>query len=417
MKLNELNPWWTESKVKPEMVPAVRRELFFNLQKDLSRRMITVVVGLRRVGKSTLIFQLIEDLIKSNVSPLQILYCTFDEPNFQSRRIEEILEEYSSLTGIDFRKEKVYLFLDEIQKAKEWVASTKLLYDHYHNIKIVVSGSASLPILAEAKKSLAGRAMYYELKPLHFKEFLQLKGIKFDENKPVLYEELLKKEFRAFLYRPFPALVKEADILFIKNYIREAVIEPILLKDIPKEFKDVDILLLEKLVNLFLGQPGQIISIDDLAKELGRAKATLYKALFYLEFSFLIKRVLNFRPSLRAASRKLSKIYPYHPCLTLPYEVSEDKYAESLVGFELEAKYYWRDKEKEIDFLKESLPVEVKYSSEIRKNDLRWVEFFLEKYGGSLKIKKAFLITRDVEGQKGNIFWMPLWKFCFYGLD
>jgi len=63
------------------------------------------------------------------------------------------------------------------------------------------------------------------------------------------------------------------------------------------------------------------------------------------------------------------------------------------------------------------LPVEVKYSSEIRKNDLRWVEFFLEKYGGSLKIKKAFLITKDAEGQKEKIVWMPLWKFCFYGLD
>ncbi len=416
MKLSELNPWWVEGKVKQEFVPTVCRELFSTLKKDFSRRMILIITGLRRVGKSTLMFQLMEDLIKSGVSPLQILYCTFDEPNFQSKRIEEILEEYSALTKVDFRKEKVYLFLDEVQKAKEGVASIKLFYDHYHNIKIVVSGSASLSILAEAKKSLAGRAMYYELKPLHFKEFLQLKMVQFDEKRPALYEELLKKEFRAFLYRPFPALIKEEDFLFIKNYLREAVVEPILLKDIPKEFKDVDILLLEKLVDLFLGSPGQIISVDELAKDLGRAKTTLYKALFYLEFSFLIKRVLNFRPSLRAASRKLSKIYPYHPGLTLPYEISEDKYAESLVGFELGAKYYWRDKEKEIDFLNELIPVEVKYQSEIKKSDLRWVKFFLEKYGKSLKVKKAFLITKDVEGLRENIQLLPLWKFCFEGL-
>jgi predicted AAA+ superfamily ATPase len=160
--------------------------------------------------------------------------------------------------------------------------------------------------------------------------------------------------------RPFPEPIREKNINFIKNYIRSSVIESIILKDILKEFKEVDVLLLEKLVNIFLTSPGQYLRLDELAKELGRAKTTLYKALFYLEFSFLIKRVLNFRPSIRAASRKLSRIYAYHPCLLLPFGANEEQFAENLVLFELGAKYYWRDKEKEIDFLKDSTPVEVK---------------------------------------------------------
>jgi len=98
-----------------------------------------------------------------------------------------------------------------------------------------------------------------------------------------------------------------------------------IVKDIPKEFEDVDIILLEKLIQVFMTQPGQYLSLDELSKELQRAKTTLYKALFYLEYSFLIKKVLNYRPSIRSASRKLSRVYAYHPCLTLPFGISKEE--------------------------------------------------------------------------------------------
>jgi len=416
MELDELNLWWTEKQVPRQLVPATQRELFTTIKNDLARRQIQVIVGLRRVGKSTIFYQLINDLIKSGTNPLHIVYFNFDEPELQEKRVEELLREYSKLTDIDYKKEKIYLFLDEAQKSKNWVADVKLIYDNFRNIKILVSGSASLNILSEAKKSLAGRAIYYELKPLSFNEFLKLKGIQIEKRRFLLYRDLLEKEFDKFLLRPFPELVTERDVGFIKNYIRNAVIEPIILKDIPKEFKEADVLLLEKLVNIFLTEPGQYLRIDELAKELGRAKTTLYKALFYLEFSFLIKRVLNFRPSVRAASRKLSRLYAYHPCLLLPFDVDEEKFAENLVLFELGAKYYWRDKEKEIDFLKDSTPVEVKLKAKISKEDTRWIEFFLKKYGKGLNIDKAYIITESIEGKIGSIHLVPLWQFCFKGL-
>jgi predicted AAA+ superfamily ATPase len=165
------------------------------------------------------------------------------------------------------------------------------------------------------------------------------------------------------------------------------------LKDIPKEFKEVDILLLEKLVNMFLTDPGQYLRLDELAKELKRSKLTLYKALFYLEFSMLIRKILNYRPSIGAASRKPARIYPYHPCLTLPFNVPEERFAENLVLFELNARHYWRDGGKEIDFLKDLTPIEVKIKRKIEKEDLRWIKFFLKKYNA----KKAYVITKNVE--------------------
>ncbi|MBM3233698.1 ATP-binding protein [Candidatus Pacearchaeota archaeon] len=416
MNIQELNHWWTENMVKEEFVPKTYRELFASLKEDFGRKQIQILIGLRRTGKSTIIFQIIDRLIKENIPPSNIIYCSFDEPELQNKSFDDILKDFSGIMNINYKKEKIYLFIDEVQKSKNWADNIKLIYDNLKNIKIFLSGSASLNILSDAKKSLAGRSIYYELKPLNFKEFLSIKGVKVDISKLLLYKEVLEKEFKDFIFRPFPELVNEKDINFIKNYIRSAVIEPIILKDIPKEFNEADILLLERIVEIFLSNPGQYLNMDGLAKDLKRTKATLYKALFYLEFSFIIRRILNFRPSMKIASRKMSRIYAYHPCLCLPFNISQEKYSENLVFSEIETKFYWRDKEKEIDFLKDFKPVEVKYKSQIEKQDTKWIDYFLEKYGKKLSINQAYVITKDLEEKRENIKLIPLWKFCLFGL-
>ena len=416
MNLQELNHWWTSGKIKKELVPASKLELYNAIKKDFSRKQIQVIVGLRRTGKSTIMFQLIEKLLDEKVNPLNIFYCSFDETELQEKKVEQILEDYSKLTAVDYKKEKIYFFVDEIQKSKNWVDNLKLIYDNFKNIKIAISGSASLNILTEAKKNLAGRSIYYELKPLSFKEFLEIKEINIEKKHADLRKETLVKEFENFILRPFPELVHEKEISFIKNYIRNSIIEPVILKDIPKEFEDVDIMLLEKLAELFLKNPGQYLEVDTIARDLKRAKKTIYNAIFYLEFSYIIKRIYNFRPSTRSSSRKLSRVYAYHPCIAIPYEIPMDKYAENLVGFELDTKFYWRDKEKEIDFLKDYKPVEVKYASKIEKQDYKHIEYFMEKYAKKLNVSEAFIISKDSEEKSRMIKIMPLWKFCFSGL-
>jgi len=408
----EQNHWWTEKAVKTRLVPPLRREMFEEIKRDLNRRQIQILTGLRRVGKSTILYQLIDQLIKEGVNPVHIFYCSFDEPEFQGKRLQELLKEYSRLTGVNYKDEKVYLFLDEVQKSKNWVADVKLLCDGLPHLKILVSGSASLNILAEAKRTLAGRVIYYELPPLSFEEFLRFRGISFEKERLELYRDVLSREFERFLSRPFPELVNEEDASFIRRYIRETVIEPVLLKDIPREFGPVDTFLLEDLVNLFLSNPGQYLSVDALARELRRTKTTIYKALFYLEFSFLIRRILNYRPSIGATSRKLSRVYAYHPSLTIPFQVPEQKFVENLVMFELRAKHYWRQGEKEIDFLKELIPVEVKFGSKIEERDLRHMIYFMHKY----QVPRGFVITKETEGELKGIHLIPLWKFCLVGL-
>jgi predicted AAA+ superfamily ATPase len=145
---------------------------------------------------------------------------------------------------------------------------------------------------------------------------------------------------------------------------------------------------------------------------LRRTKTTIYKALFYLEFSFLIRRILNYRPSIGATSRKLSRVYAYHPSLTIPFQVPEQKFVENLVMFELRAKHYWRQGEKEIDFLKELIPVEVKFGSKIEERDLRHMIYFMHKY----QVPRGFVITKETEGELKGIHLILLWKFCLVGL-
>ncbi len=415
MELQDMNRWWADGTVRKDLALELKRDIVTVISGDLPRKQMQVVVGLRRTGKSTIVYQIINQLIEGGTPPRHILYCSFDEPDMQPKRIEDILKDYAKITGIDYRNEPVYIFLDEVQKSREWVASTKLVYDNMKNIrKIMVTGSASLNILSDAKKSLAGRYIYYEVKPLGFGEFLRFRGMAIAREDVLLRRETLEIEFERFKTRQFPEIIDEQSADFIKGYIRSAIIDPIIIRDMPREFDDVDMILIEKLVGRFLSDPGEYLDINGLAREMGRAKATLYKALFYLEFSFLIRRVRNYRPSVGLASRKLSKVYPYHPTLGLPFGVKDDRYAEGLVLSTLGAEYYWRDKEKEIDFLKDGVPVEVKYSSSIRRDDMKWIWYFEKKYGA--KSGNPVIVTKDFEGEAGSIRLVPIWKFCFLSL-
>ncbi len=90
-----------------------KRKIFKNLIAFLDKREIIELTGLRQVGKSTLIFQLINHLINLSQDRFHILYFTFDE---EVLKIDELFENYFKQTGIDYKKEKIYCFLDEIQK-------------------------------------------------------------------------------------------------------------------------------------------------------------------------------------------------------------------------------------------------------------------------------------------------------------
>ena len=360
------------------------------------------------MGKTTLLYQLIQYLIEKSINPIHILYFSFDE---EKEDLDEILEYYEKeVLKKDVAKERIFVFLDEIQKLEGWQNKLKALYDAYPKMKIVISGSASINLIFHGKETLAGRIFYFYLDLLSFDEFLKFKNISLEKfrKRPVLWKREIETLITEYLKKPFPEIVDASEI-FVKKYLREGIVDRVIIKDVKELFEVREFEVLEKLVKLIFTNPGLMINLEEFSQELGISRQALSNYLYYLEATYLIKPLGNFRGSLRASSRKLKKYYPIHPCFSLAFDYEEKgKLIENLVLFLTKARYYWREKEKEVDFvLEDTTPVEVKFKKEIKKQNFKCLHYFIKKF----KSKKALLISKDTEEKKEKIKIIPLWKF------
>ena len=415
-KLTEINHWWKTGNINKELSQEYKRNLFFDIKEYIKLRQIIAIVGLRRTGKTTIFYQIIEKLINEKIDTKNILYFSFDETVEDIRDIITAYQE--NILKKDLRTEKIFIFLDEIQKLEDWQNKIKIYYDLYPKIKFFISGSASLNILIKAKESLAGRIFYFNLEVLSFEEFLNLKGqdIKKIEENVDLWKLELNIELNNYLLKPFPEIVNVNDEI-AKRYIRESVIEKAIFRDLNSLFEIKDIELIEKIIHILANKPGMIVNLEDLARDLNRTRQIISNYFYYLECCFIVKSLRNFRGSYRVSSRKLKKYYLTHPCISLALASQEkSRLIESLVQFKTKADYFWRKNDKEVDFIilkdKEILPIEVKESTEITKKELRHLIFFMKKFS---LIKSILIYNGEEEDLVINnyiIKKIPLWKFC-----
>ena len=414
-ELIEMNHWWKIGRVKREFALPYKRKLFKEILKYLNSRQIISIIGLRRVGKTVLLYQTIDHLIENGVDPKNILYFSFDERKTELRELFELYQE--KIIKKKINNEKIFVFLDEIQKLENWQNKMKIFYDLYPNIKFFVSGSASLNIFLDAKETLAGRIFYFYLDLLSFEEFLELKhkNIENMRKNPELWKEEINIELNEYLLKPFPELIDMPDEV-ARKYIKEAIIERVILRDISCLFGIREIEAMEKVIYAISSNPGLLINLDDMSRNFAISRQVLSNYLYYLQYCFLIRQLKNFRGSLKVSSRKLKKYYPLHPCFTITLSslTENGKIVESLVAFKTKAEYYWRERQKEVDFVligRELLPMEVKYKNNIRIKELRGLLKFMEKF----KVKKSLVITKDYEAKeefKGKtITFKPLWKW------
>ncbi|MCD6477322.1 MAG: ATP-binding protein [Candidatus Aenigmarchaeota archaeon] len=405
--LIDSNPWWA----KEFKLEFKERDIYPEIKKYLKLSQIIALTGLRRVGKTTLMLKIVEDTIKNGFVSKNIIYFSFDE--FREIEIRKIMKEYEELMEKNLKEEKYLLLLDEIQKLNNWEDQIKRIYDTFKNIKIIISGSESLFIKRKAKETLAGRIFEFKIEPLSFKEFLYFKNIKF---KPIrLYERELIKLFNEFtLIQGFPELVGIKDKNIIKKYIKESIVEKIIYRDIPKIFKIKDITIIESLLNILMEEPGQIIEISKLAKELKISRQTLSNYLTYLKESFLIRKLYNFSRNRRKVERKLRKYYPTIISVDLLFredDFSKSKVFEWLLVNQLKAEFFWRDVYKnEVDIIlsnKKIMPIEIKYG----KIDIKGLLVFMNKF----EINKGYIVSYKIEGSKRinkkTIIINPAFKF------
>jgi len=399
--IEETNIWWTRDF---HISDYKDRNIYQEIKRFMKTRQIVAITGLRRVGKTTMMFKFIKEYLATGFSKQNIFYFSFDD--YSSVRISEIIDVYKKLVNKDLRSENYLFVFDEIQKIKNWEEQLKRIYDLYPKVKFLISGSESLFIRRKSRESLAGRIFEFKLNPLNFKEYLDFKNKKFDNL--ALYKDEILKEFNNFLMcNGFPELIdKEPEI--IKKYIREGVIDKILYHDMSEVFEVKNVGIIRKIFDIIYNNPGQIIELQQFAGEVGITRHLLSEYLEYLEESFLIKKLYNYSRNARKTQRRLKK---YYPTLLNPLLIKDDfaKIFEQALVIHSNADFFWRDAYKnEVDIIKTDplTAIEIK-SGEIKMGNLISLKKFIEKF----KPKKAIVLSYEIEREMGSIKIIPAWKW------
>lgn len=395
-ELAEFNDWWKSGKVPERLLKKSKRTAFKQIYSNIKRKQIISITGLRRTGKTTLIYQVIQEMLSHGVKAKNLFYFNFDE--FTGVHPKEVIEIYitemlNKTPGL--LKEKIYIFLDEIQKSSNWEGEIKKFYDLNYQMKFVVFGSASLKIRKKTIETLAGRTIEIRINPMKFREFLKLKGFSIKSQK------IQEKEIKAMFYEyakkgGFPEFVEENNQEFIKEQIKNIIIDRIIYQDIPEVFNIKEPNKLLALMKIIANNPGIILEYNSIASDLGVTRQTVSNMISYLENTFLIKVLYNFSNNFLTSEKKAKRAYPSDHSIAQAYnkEENQGKIIETIIANHLNAKFFWRDKSSEIDFIvrkkNKPFPIEVKFKNTINKKELKNLTKFMKKY----KIKEGQIITK-----------------------
>lgn len=353
-RLEELNPWWNQEF---KLNTINRFEYTNTLNEELNKKNITILTGIRRVGKTTLLKQTIQELLK-NTDPKKILFVTLDLLYFKEHSIQDIILEYKKLHKIS-HSEKVYLFLDEITYKENYNQELKNLYD-LGNYKVFAT-SSSAKILKDNKAHLTGRAKYLEIRPLTFKEFLIFKN-----RSEKTETHIMKKLFEEYMkLGGMPEYVLEQD----QTYLSE-LLELIISKDIISEHNLKYKKLVYDLFSLLCERVGKQISYNKLSKILGVDNETITKYVSYFLDTYLFD-IVEQKGKLNERIKGKKKLYCVDVGLRNIITGFKDKGAiyENLVFNKIKnqkPQFLFKDGI-EIDFCFKDTIIEAKYGQEMNE--------------------------------------------------
>jgi len=394
---------------------AKKRNIFFSLIETINKRQIVEIVGLRRTGKTTLLFQLINYLLESGIEPFSILYFTFDEERI---KIEDLIKIFSKQTEKDFKTDKLYIFLDEIQKLPDFQNQIKIYYDLYPNLKFFLSGSSSFFIKKKTQESLAGRTLSFNILPLDFKEYLYFKDKAEILDKPLLYSKEIEMEFEIFLTSQFIESI-EMNKEERKEYFL-SIIKKIVFEDIPQIFFIENPEIIFKILKIIAQQPGLFIDYQNFSREIGVSNKTLSNYFYYLEEAFLIKKLYNFSRNLVTSEKKLKRFYLATPSFSWAMVdfIEVGKLVENFVSSMKNYKFFWRDPYgHEVDFVnvekERIIPIEVKYKEKVLLKEMKNLVLFCRKF----KIPEAKILMKILEKQTESINNLIIEKIPIFNLN
>lgn len=321
---------------------------------------IIAITGVRRSGKSTLILQLIEELIAAGINSKNTLYINFEEPNFSddpsARFLGKIFDAYLEFFN---PKEKVYLFLDEVQLVKGWERFVAALYDRKANVKIFVTGSSSKLLMGEISTLLSGRYVSEIIYPLSFREFMDFKKeIRQSADSPLIKTPKLYNRLREYIeFGGFPRIITEKGVyekkVVLTEYFNSILEKDILLRHKIRNTKDV-----REAAGFAMANIANKISSYRMEKDFGIASLSARRYFEYFQEAFLLQFAPFFSYSVKKQIYNPQKVFSIDTGLrnAVSFKFSEDigKLLENIVYLEFlrrkEAPYYWEGKT-EIDFV------------------------------------------------------------------
>lgn len=398
----------------------------------------TICVGVRRSGKSTYMYQVIQRILSQGVSHENILYINFFDDRlhtFQHGHLNIILEAYFSLFPQKKGTEKIYCFFDEIQLVEQWESFIDRLM-RTELCEVFLTGSSANMLSKELATQMRGRSLSWEIFPFSFLEFLSWKKIDFQHNSQALSAKkklMIRKAFEEYWeYGGFPEVLGLEKPLRIK--IHQEYFNTLLFRDLierhdishPKALLDLAYWLIDNISSSY-----SINSLMGYLKSLGHkiTKSSISEYLAWFEDAYFFFTVRLHDASLARSHANPKKIYCIDhalvPSIASGILLNRGKLLENIVFNALRRRFqkinYYRTKHsREVDFIVQLENhswqlIQVCESLVDPKTKAREITA-LQEAMKELHSATAILITREEEGEEVDddgrkIAVMPAWRF------
>lgn len=349
---------WRDRKL-----PAViGRDTHLEISSQPGTNNATVITGFRRVGKTYLVYEAIEGLMKT-LSREEAVYINFEDERIISPDISLLTNLVPEIQAVYGGKPK-YLFLDELQLVSNWSKWARRILDT-EEIQIFITGSSSKMSSAELPTELRGRAWEVKVGPVNFREFLRFKKTEIDFKKLTAVKDeqarfrFLFDEYLTFGGLPAAVLTPAEK----KQELLQSYFQTVVQRDISERYKIDNDIALRTLLKLLLNSSYITISkLHNSLKSMGIAvgKSTIDKYLSYIETAYFLDEVYIYNRSMKNQLQYPRKVYfvdtGFMTVLSTKFSKNTGRLFENLAFHKLRQKYeaihYWRDgRGNEVDFV------------------------------------------------------------------
>ena len=442
------NPWHRTSTVPGLLAPPRERPLAQVLWQRLLRdqpRRYQLIIGPRRVGKTTVLYQTVRRLLDNGVEPGRVWWLHMDHPLLMRESLGALVREVLRVSPTSDDR-PLYLMLDELVYAKDWDKWLKTFYDGRWPVRVAATSSAAAALQDRRHESGVGRWEVQHLLPYLLTEYLDLmekpRSVQVGDDLATTLrflpaggradEDLIAGRLDLMWTGGFPELLSsrprqmDDDMHWLREsqrVLRSDAVERAVYKDIPQSFGVDNPMLLERLLYVLAGQIAGLLSPKNIGQQLeGLSWPTLDSYLSYLERAYLVFRLPNFSGREATIQKRGRKVYFVDGAvrnaallrglapLDNPTEkghLLENLVASSLNTLAVQSEaglHHWRDGKDEVDLIfnhpQRPLAFEVSSSSGHNRDGLRALMERYPQFRGACYLVAPPVSTIHPEGNE-----------------